>query len=749
MKPRDYQQFAIDATLTAFKNENRATIVMACGTGKTLVALWIAEALQSQTILVLMPSLLLIKQTIEAWTSCTQWTSYTYMAVCSDTHIVNSDTIDIEAQDCCFDVCTNAESIKSFLQSKYDGVRIVFCTYQSSKLLTTEYVFDLAICDEAHKVAQKNNHTFNYCLDDKNIAIKKRLFLTATPRIYSLRNRNVEKPMYSMDNKEKYGSIVYNLSFSEAIERNIICDYKVLVTFITDDMIQDIVHNTRIDISHKKIDTILIAHLAAMNNALCNYPINKGIAFVKNVKETKKLTDAQQITRILNVPLTNIDSYMPNNERKIIMENFKNNKKGIISNARCLSEGVDIPQIELVAFLSPKESKIDIIQALGRVLRKNEGKEYGYILLPLYIKDKTNIESTLETSDYKFIKSILSALRYYDIHFTHYNEHSDMRGKKVHIKNKDKIEFNEVDAKLKDIISAIQVELLSSLQDSWNESLKEALVWKEKNGSWIVKHGKGKNKNDTTIIRWMNNQRHFANTQQLSQNRIDILRSFEFPMNSQEAREQESYSSIKNYIEKHTCLPSSTEQELNVSARNWLLNKRKKIQSGHPDAWAEKLLQLFDTYNIQDGITIKSKKTTTELHIQELEEYYKKHGHTNVRYSENRNLNKWIRKEHKTLTEQHIKRLDAIGYAYTISKDRAEEWERLFQQAKDYKHANGSFIISKKQIEFQELRRWIVRQRSKYKNKGVFQGNQLSRLATIGILKKSNDSKKWKKNIKL
>lgn len=745
MKPRDYQQFAIDATLTAFKNENRATIVMACGTGKTLVALWIAEALQAQTILVLMPSLLLIKQTIEAWTSCTQWTSYTYMAVCSDTHIANSDTIDIEAQDCCFDVCTNAESIKSFLQSKYDGVRIAFCTYQSSELLTTDYVFDLAICDEAHKVAQKNNRVFNYCLDDKNIAIKKRLFLTATPRIYPIRGN--EKPCYSMDNKEKYGPIVYNLSFGEAIKKNIICDYKVLVSFVTDDMVQGILHNTRIHIDRKKVDTILIAHLASIKDAMNKYPINKGIAFARNVKDTYKLGDAQHICRLLPCPLMTINGYMRPHERKDIMESFSTTQKAIISNARCLSEGVDIPQIELVAFLSPKESKIDIIQALGRVLRKNNGKEYGYILLPLYIKDGSTIEDVIEASDYKFIQNILRALKHYDAHLVQYREHSDVSGTRKYIHHSTKIEFNEVDTRFKDIVGSIQVSLTDSLHEDWHESLAQALAWKKENGSWIVPYNNKKNKKNRSIIRWMVNQRHFIHKGQLSKEKIDILISHGFPINAQYDREQKNYKIVEEYIKEHKRLPQS--KDIEKSTTNWLFSKRKKMCDGKTDEWCEALADLLKTYHIQSYIKILNKKDSTENHIQELEEYYKEHGHTNVRYSENRNLNKWLHKEHKTLTEQHIKRLDAIGYAYTISKDRAEEWERLFQQAKDYKHANGSFIISKKQIEFQELRRWIVRQRAKYKRNTKFTGNQFARLAAIGILKKSNDSKKWKKNIKL
>jgi len=744
MEIRDYQRKAIDAAINSFKEHSRATIVMACGTGKTLVALWIAQKMQAQTILVLMPSLLLIKQTIEAWTQQNPWLLYKYMAVCSDTKLLDDDTLDVDVKDCCFNVCTDKEQINLFLKDDTTSTKIIFCTYLSSPLLPKDYGFHLAIFDEAHRIAQEHNENFNYCLSDKRVLIHKRLFLTATPKIYAIRN-NKEKSEYSMDNKAKYGPIVYELGFAEAIKHNIICDYRVIISCITDETVNEIIHNTYINVKNKKLDTILIAHLAALRLAMHDYPISKGIVFVKDIADTKKFTESQRITKLLDATVLDVNGSMKHDEHAAVMEEFKNKKRAIISNARCLSEGVDIPQIELVGFMTPKKSKIDIIQALGRVLRKKEGKELGYILLPLYIKKDDNLEEIIEHSDYKFIKNILSAIKHYDTSFVEYSGQHSINIKKRKRSKRAKIEFSDVDTHMHDIVDAIEIQLINSVSEDWYESLEEAKRWKENNGSWIVPYNERKNKKYTKIIRWMCNQRHFINNKELSQEKIDILKSLEFPFDAQEERDKRNYEIIEKYLKEHHKFP--TCKDIERSAYNWLYNKRKLILDNKHDIWATRIQSLIESCGINNGIILKSRINIVEQNVEYLEQYYAKHGHIHVRYKDNERVAKWLVTPKQGIALKYKVRLKRIGFTEfnRNKKSRSEEWENKYIEAKEYKQQYGTFTISKSDEQHQELRRWIVRQREKYRNHREFEGNQMARLAAIGLFKKNVDSNKWRK----
>lgn len=208
--PRDYQVEALEAIQQGLQQANRISVVMACGTGKTMVSLWAAQQAQAKTIVVFMPSLALIKQTIDRWMVENTWMSYGFMAVCSDKTMGNDEMV-VRPEDCDFVVTTNKEDITKFLKLDVTNLtKVIFCTYQSSPLLHG-FEFDLGIFDEAHKTAHKSELAFRYALKDENVAIKKRIFMTATPKHYSfsklndLRKQHLE---FSMDNEEVYGKIV-------------------------------------------------------------------------------------------------------------------------------------------------------------------------------------------------------------------------------------------------------------------------------------------------------------------------------------------------------------------------------------------------------------------------------------------------------------------------------------------------------------------------------------------------------------
>ena len=244
-QPQPHQTEALDALLPALVTYDRVSAIMACGTGKTLVALWVAERRQASRILVLVPSLTLLRQTLHEWLRETSLPSLAYLCVCSDPTVKDGlDAIATAQSDLDFQVSTDAASVRGFLDAPFTGAKIVFSTYQSAQVvgaaLKPGEAFDLGVFDEAHKTAGREGRNYAFALEDANLPIRKRLFLTATPRHYNPQKHDREgnaQLVFSMDNPEVYGPQAYRLTFAEAARRGIICGYKVIISVITSEMV--------------------------------------------------------------------------------------------------------------------------------------------------------------------------------------------------------------------------------------------------------------------------------------------------------------------------------------------------------------------------------------------------------------------------------------------------------------------------------------------------------------------------------
>ncbi len=380
--PRPHQAEALDAILQGLEANDRVTSVMACGTGKTLTALWLAERLEARRILVLVPSLALIRQTLHEWLKETRWERPRFLAVCSDATVTRGaeDAMVVRQADLDFPVSTDPEEVAGFLGEAAEGVQVVFSTYQSAHVvgeaMAGQPAFDLAIFDEAHKTAGRENAKFGFALEDKNLLISKRVFLTATPRHYDVRKRDREgdkKLVYSMDVPETYGPIVHILSFAEAAERGIICNYKVIISVVTSEMLNDdLLQHGEVMIDGDPVKARSVANQIALQKACEEYGLKKVFSFHRNVASAKDFTGDTASSIKMHLPTydaLHVNGAMPTARREKVMQAFREADRAIISNARCLTEGVDVPAVDVVAFLSPRKSKVDIVQATGRARR--------------------------------------------------------------------------------------------------------------------------------------------------------------------------------------------------------------------------------------------------------------------------------------------------------------------------------------------------------------------------------------------
>ncbi len=430
-QPRPHQRKALGNIVPSIvrKKLKRVTVIMPCGTGKTMVQLWTAEAVKPKTALVLLPSLALVRQTLNEWMPETTWKNPDVLCVCSDKTIGRSksmDEIEISAEDIGYPVTSDSDEIREFLSRKSIGVKLVFSTYHSSPLVAVGmrkgFAFDLAVFDEAHVTAGAEGGFFSFALKDENLRIKVRTFWTATPRHYDIDKAGKDgAPLaYSMDDESVYGPVVHKLSFKAAVPE-IICDYEVLVSVITNKMIGvEAIETGEVIVRGQKVPAKIVAHHMAIDQAIKRYGVRKIFTFHPRVKDAEEFTNGGPQSVARHIPrdfrVLHVNGGMTTMERETLLEEFRKAVRALMSNARCLTQGIDVPGVDMVAFLSKKRSLIDIVQATGRAMRKAPGKTKGYILVPLYVNqdEGETVGAAVERSEFREVVAVLNALREQD-----------------------------------------------------------------------------------------------------------------------------------------------------------------------------------------------------------------------------------------------------------------------------------------------------------------------------------------------
>jgi superfamily II DNA or RNA helicase len=432
--PRPHQDEAIARIREELGARDRAQVVMACGTGKTLVAVRSADALESELTLVLVPTLALLRQTSQDWAADAANPSHV-LKVCSDTTTSEDDQpAIIDTADLGPGVTTDPVAIRAFLNST--GHRLVISTYKSSPQIAAamaedcDAVFDLAVCDEAHWCAGLAGRSARTILDDSRIRARKRLFFTATPTIYPAHEivRVAEKNMrvFSMSDERQFGRVAHRLSFAEAIDRELLCPYQVVVMPVTDREVQHLIEKhspVTTDGGDTRIDAYSLATQIACLRAMRDYHCRRMVAFHPRIDRSqafsKQFNQAVELLADHERPegpvwAAHIDGdRMPRSKRNQLLASFsqRDDVYRLLSNVKVLSEGVDIPGIDAVTLIDTKRGPAQVIQIVGRAVRKLPGKTVGTIVLPVLIGSGENPNTALARSEHAPMMELLRALR--------------------------------------------------------------------------------------------------------------------------------------------------------------------------------------------------------------------------------------------------------------------------------------------------------------------------------------------------
>ncbi|WP_417822546.1 DEAD/DEAH box helicase [Thalassospira lucentensis] len=471
---RDYQQTVLQAVQKGFAEHDRGKIIMACGTGKTFTSLRIAEdrAGKGKTVLYLVPSLALMSQTVTEWANDALTPIHAF-AACSDSQvgkrrIGNADAVaDVDIHDLAFPATTNPQKIAQNVIHRHDDdhMTVVFSTYQSIQVISDAQQkhglpeFDLIICDEAHRttgvtLANEDDSNFVKVHDQSVIAGKKRLYMTATPRIFNdnVKAKADEKDaiLCSMDDKSLFGPVFDYISFDWAVRNHYLTDYKVIVLAVDEGVVNAGTQRRLSDETNSlKLDdaTKIIGCYKALTKETLRKdvgtdinPMRRALAFCQSIKSSETVCNEfeavidEYLDAIgdededlagsprLRCELSHVDGTFNAKSRTERLNWLKSDAGDdtcrILSNARCLSEGVDVPALDAIMFMHPRKSQIDVIQSVGRVMRKAQGKNMGYVILPVAIPAGTSAEQALNDNErYKVIWQILNALRAHDERF--------------------------------------------------------------------------------------------------------------------------------------------------------------------------------------------------------------------------------------------------------------------------------------------------------------------------------------------
>ncbi|WP_375153563.1 DEAD/DEAH box helicase family protein [Helicobacter pylori] len=486
-KPRPHQTEAIKATKEYFSDPKnaRGKLIMACGTGKTYTSLKIMEALDPKITLFLAPSIALLSQTFREYAQEKSEPFYASI-VCSDDKTgksKNEDNDDIKFSELPIKASTRLEDILStYEKAQKENKRfIIFSTYQSALRIKEAQEaglngIDLIICDEAHRTVgamyssneRDDKNAFTLCHSDENIKAKKRLYMTATPKVYSesskAKAKESDNVIYSMDDADTFGEEIYTLNFSKAIALDLLTDYKVIILAVRSENLSGVTNSVNKKISQLKAEGTKLDKKLINNEFVCKivgthkglakqdlivlddenkadndlkskkdtFVSQRAISFCKSIQTSKNIKDSfetimecydeelkKKSFKNLKISIDHIDGTMNCKDRLEKLENlnqFQPNTCKVLSNARCLSEGVDVPALDSVIFFDGKSAMVDIIQAVGRVMRKAKNKKRGYIILPIALDENEiqNLDEAVNNTNFKNIWKVIKALRSHD-----------------------------------------------------------------------------------------------------------------------------------------------------------------------------------------------------------------------------------------------------------------------------------------------------------------------------------------------
>jgi superfamily II DNA or RNA helicase len=750
---RPHQARAVDAIVSRLRSETRATAVMPCGTGKTLVGLRVVEELKPRNVVVFVPSLALLAQLLEDWAKDTTWGKrFRYLCVCSQPAVsAEVDRWELNPTDVHFPVNTNPAVVRDFLNhdSGKDIVRVVFSTYQSARKvadgLPRGFRFDVGLFDEAHKTTEGG---FGLALEDRNLPIDRRLFLTATPRHIDIKHRNKQGDfkVVSMDNPEVYGQRAFSQSFPEAVEEGIICDYRVVVATVDRSEVSEYAERYGITlVQDNENATRWVASQIAVTRAIEETGASKVITFHSRVRQAKDF--ASQTSRgigqfLPDFAIGHVNGTQPITDRKDILSGFRGDGKMLVTNARCLTEGVDLPAVDAVVFNNPRRSKADIVQAVGRAMRKppHSKKELGYVVIPVLLEQSQtdDLEEACRGTEWEDLVAVLAALRDQDSRLDDIiceAQEAAGRGEVFDPRPfRDQITIlGRPQIPLSIVQRHVDAVILERLGQTWDYRYGQMQAHKAERGHCDIPW----DYNDKSLYDWTTRQRIARKKDRLSDDQIARLDRIGFDWDPFGNSFAQFYYQLERHKETYgNCDVLVKTKGLGQKLGQLRTKFRKKLLSQDR---IDRLLAL--------GAVLDPSAEKFETMFSRLARHHELHGNCNVSSDTKRNgdLLMWMayirgRKKQGKLSAEQIFRLDAIGFLWSPKGATQTLWNQRMSEMAAYIAENGDSDVPLAYPANQDFAKWWRNTRSS-RNRGKLNKQKERELDALGVTWSLDDSK--------
>ena len=748
--PRDHQNEAIAAVASGLRTADRGQLIMACGTGKTYVTLWVKEALNSQRSLVLVPSLSLLSQLLREWTHAAT-VHFDLLCVCSDESVGSnsSDAVVSSVLDLAFRVTSDAAEVRHFLCG--GGNRVVISTYQSSLVVAAAQsepgvpTFDLAIADEAHRCAGKVGGDFSAILDNEQIRSAKRLFATATPRIYSrsvksaAEARGVE--VVGMDDRALFGAVLYALPFGKAIKRKLLTDYRVVIIGVDDATIAQWIDQRKLVSTGTGLETdseSLAAQIGLLK-AMKDYDLKRVISFHSRVSRAEGfITALQKVSDWISdehrpsgdLHADFVSGNMPAGKRKVKLDRLKElrvNERAVLSNARCLAEGVDVPSLDGVAFIDPRSSHVDIVQAVGRAIRLSPEKKTGTIILPVFLKSAANAIGAIEASNFKPIWEVLDALKAHDDVLAWdldqiRTEMGRTPGTSVSTSDLGKIGISLPSNVDKSFGTALRSYLVEQVTVSWNFWFGLLQAYVQENGSaWVS--AKHVTRDGYKLGMWVNGQRNAKLNGQISEERISRLQSLPgWVWDAYKEKWETGFAALLDYVQVHgdAKVPMAYVTPQGLRLGIWISTARKKKSLDQISPERVRRLESVPgwTWGVLD--------ISWEIGFRNLAEYVDRTGDSRVPARHvtqgGYKLGRWVEGQRRlwarqSLDQDRVQRLHQLPGWFWEGKRLSPRgplvWEEAYEKLIEYQKHEGHVLVPQHYVTADGFRlgNWVKYQR--------------------------------------
>jgi superfamily II DNA or RNA helicase len=759
-QPRPHQRQAMNAVAKGFERADGGQLIMACGTGKTLTALFIHEKVAAERTLVLVPSLSLLAQTLREWTANTT-TGFDFLPVCSDETVAHQtvaegDAVVANTSDLGFPVTTNPQEIAAFLRQR-SGPRVVFATYQSSPEIAKAFrldqvpAFDLAIADEAHRCAGRVSSAFSTVLSPEAIKAHRRLFMTATPRYFTGRvvreAKEADFEVASMDNEEAFGPVFHRLAFAEAIQRALLTDYQVVVVGVDDATYRDWARRGRfVTLDGTKVtDARTLAGQIGLAKAMRRYDLHRTITFHSRVKRAREF--ARELPKVIAWMPTRqrptgdlwsdyASGEMPAGQRHVLLQHLRrlaHGERGLLANARCLAEGVDVPALDSVAFIDPRRSEVDIVQAVGRAIRLAAEKTVGTIVIPVFIDGDEDPASALDDSAFKPVWDVVKALRSHDDQLG--EDLDELRRQLGRQRQRprlpDKIHLDLPANVGTDFARAFNVRLVEQTTTSWE-------FWFGLLEQFVESHGHARVPQPYTadgyrLGGWVGEQRTNYTEGTLKPDRQRRLQKLPgWTWDARADRWEEGFQRLLDYVAAQGDARVSRSYTVDgFKLGGWVQEQRTNYTGGMLEADRQRRLEDLA------GWTWDPRASDWEEGFRRLLDYVERHGDARVPASYTINgyrLGQWVgvqrtRRAKGTLEADHQHRLqDLPGWTW---QPRTDKWEEGFQRLLDYvEHNRHARVPRSCTVDGFRLGAWINSQRNNRSN-GTLESDRERRLQQL------------------